>query len=61
MADVGLRECRRLGIRPMTQNMEVGKDTERGFMIVEIAGDNLYFQTISRVGETIDSGTVGRQ
>jgi len=43
-----------------TQNMEVGKDTERGFMIVEIAGDNLYFQTISRVGETIDSGTVGR-
>jgi len=30
-------------------------------MIVEIAGDNLYFQTISRVGETIDSGTAGRQ
>ncbi len=44
-----------------TQNMAVGKDTERGFMLVEIAGDNLYFQTISRVGETIDSGTVARQ
>jgi predicted phosphodiesterase len=43
-----------------TQNMEVGKDTERGFMIVEIAGDNLYFQSISRVGETIDSGSIGR-
>jgi hypothetical protein len=27
--------------------MEVGKDNERAFMIVEIAGDNLYFQTIS--------------
>jgi outer membrane lipopolysaccharide assembly protein LptE/RlpB len=44
-----------------TQNMAVGKDTERGFMLVEIAGDNLYFQTISRVGETIDSGAVARQ
>ena len=43
------------------QNMEVGKDNERAFMIVEIAGDNLYFQTISRVGETFDSGTVARQ
>ena len=29
------------------QSMEVGKDNERAFMIVEIAGDNLYFQTIS--------------
>jgi hypothetical protein len=28
---------------------------------VEIAGDNLYFQTISRIGQTIDSGTVARQ
>jgi hypothetical protein len=40
------------------QDMEVGGDTERAFMIVEIAGDILYFQTISRTGATIDSGTV---
>src|SRR5260370_5479505 len=43
------------------QDMEVGVDTERAFMIVEIAGDNLYFQTISRTGQTIDSGTIARQ
>ena len=42
------------------QDMEVGVDTERAFMIVEIAGDTLYFQTISRTGQTIDSGTVAR-
>ena len=41
--------------------MEVGVDTERAFMIVEIAGDILYFQTISSTGETIDPGTVARQ
>jgi len=35
---------------------EKGFDTDRSFMIVEIAGDKLYFQTISRTGETVDSG-----
>jgi len=43
------------------ENMEVGLDSDRGFMIVEIAGDYLYFQAISRVGQTIDSGKVARQ
>jgi 3',5'-cyclic AMP phosphodiesterase CpdA len=38
-----------------------GFDTDRGFMIVEIAGDKLYFQTISRTGETIDAGEMPRQ
>lgn len=38
-----------------------GFDTDRGFMIVEIAGDQMFFQTISRTGETVDSGTVNRQ
>ncbi|HZD94952.1 MAG TPA: metallophosphoesterase, partial [Candidatus Sulfotelmatobacter sp.] len=37
-----------------------GFDTDRGFMIVEIAGDKLYFQVISRTGETIDSGELPR-
>ncbi len=37
-----------------------GFDTDRSFMIVEIAGDKLYFQTISRTGETIDSGELPR-
>jgi len=35
---------------------EKGFDTDRTFMIVEIAGDKLHFQVISRTGETVDSG-----
>jgi hypothetical protein len=38
-----------------------GFDTDRDFMLVEISGDQLYFQTISRTGETIDSGIIDRQ
>jgi hypothetical protein len=37
-----------------------GFDTDNHFMIVEITGDQLHFQAISRTGETIDSGVVRR-
>jgi hypothetical protein len=37
-----------------------GFDSDNHFMIVEISGDDLYFQAISRIGETIDSGVVHR-
>ncbi|HET9181142.1 MAG TPA: metallophosphoesterase [Candidatus Angelobacter sp.] len=37
-----------------------GFDEDRTFMIVEIAGDKMYFQVISRTGETVDSGTLPR-
>jgi 3',5'-cyclic AMP phosphodiesterase CpdA len=37
-----------------------GFDSDYEFMIVEIAGDDLYFQAISRTGETVDSGVVHR-
>ena len=37
-----------------------GFDRDYHFMIVEIAGDDLYFQAISRTGATIDSGVVHR-
>jgi predicted phosphodiesterase len=40
--------------------MEKGFDTDRVFMLVEISGDNMYFQTISRTGQTIDSGSISR-
>jgi hypothetical protein len=36
-------------------------DQDQSFMIVEINGDTLAFQTISRAGATIDSGTIQRQ
>jgi predicted phosphodiesterase len=37
-----------------------GYDQDRSFMLVEIAGDELYFQTISRTGRTVDSGVIRR-
>lgn len=44
-----------------SEGMEKGFDTDESFMLVEIAGDKLYFQTISRAGHTIDSGFLERQ
>ena len=38
----------------------VGYDQDCSFMLVEIAGDELHFQTITRTGRTIDSGVVQR-
>jgi hypothetical protein len=40
--------------------MAAGFDTDRDFMVVEIAGDKLYFQTISRTGQVVDSGALDR-
>ena len=37
-----------------------GFDTDRSFMLIEIAGDAMYFQTISRTGDTVDSGVIHR-
>lgn len=37
-----------------------GFDTDRSFMLIEIAGDDMYFQTISRTGDTVDSGVIHR-
>lgn len=36
-------------------------DTDMHFMIAEVVGDQLYFQVISRTGETVDSGVLARQ
>lgn len=56
----GAAKLRRNNIRrgPMTA---AGFDTDRSFMLVEISGDELYFQTFSRIGATVDSGTVPRR
>ncbi|MCA1583822.1 MAG: metallophosphoesterase [Acidobacteria bacterium] len=37
-----------------------GFDTDNAFMVVEVNDDDLYFETISRQGETVDAGVVGR-
>ena len=37
-----------------------GFDTDRSFMMIEIAGDDMYFQTTSRMGLAVDSGVIHR-
>jgi hypothetical protein len=44
-------------IRP-SASMTKGFDTDRCFMLVEVADDEFYFQTISRKGDTVDSGVI---
>ena len=36
-------------------------DQDMSFMLVEIDGDKMSFQTVSRTGATVDSGTIQRQ
>jgi hypothetical protein len=43
-----------------TDTTAKGFDRDYQFMVVEISGDSLYFQAISRTGETIDSGVLRR-
>lgn len=38
-----------------------GFDTDLAFLAAEIAGDELYFNVISRVGQTVDSGVLARR
>jgi predicted phosphodiesterase len=47
-------------LRP-SEEIQRGFDGDRSFMLVEVDGDELYFQTISRTGLTIDSGVLSRQ
>jgi 3',5'-cyclic AMP phosphodiesterase CpdA len=35
-----------------------GFDTDRTFMLIEIAGDEMYFETLSRAGDAVDSGMI---
>ena len=36
-------------------------DQDQTFMLVEIAGDRMFFQTISRTGRVVDAGTIDRR
>jgi len=46
---------------PRSDQMAASFDRARTFMIVEVVGDTLYFQTISQDAETVDSGGLSRQ
>jgi 3',5'-cyclic AMP phosphodiesterase CpdA len=50
----------RAGNLAHTSITDKGFDTDRSFMLLEIAGDDMYFQTLSRAGDTVDSGVIHR-
>jgi 3',5'-cyclic AMP phosphodiesterase CpdA len=50
----------RAGNLRQTDFKAAGFDRDRSFMLVEISGDEMYFQAISRTGMTVDSGTIRR-
>ena len=55
----GSAKVRRGDLKKSAQT-EIGFDRDRSFMLVEIAGDELYFQAISAATTTIDRGTIQR-
>ncbi|HUQ95880.1 MAG TPA: metallophosphoesterase [Bryobacteraceae bacterium] len=44
-----------------SENTAKGFDTDLSFAIVEVAGDEMFFQAISRTGATVDSGVLKKQ
>jgi predicted phosphodiesterase len=50
----------RAGNLKKTELTAAGYDKDRSFLSIEISGDDLYFQAISRMGVTVDSGTIRR-
>jgi hypothetical protein len=54
-------ELRYENIRKSCTLDQVGFDTDRTFMLVEVAGNQLNFQTITRTGATVDSGSLTLQ
>jgi hypothetical protein len=55
----GAGSLRKGDIRPSALTAR-GFDTDYHFLIMEISADTLYFQAISRSGETVDAGSITR-
>jgi hypothetical protein len=55
----GSARLRRHNIRP-TDLTAHGFDTDNSFMLVEISGDTLFFETLSRTGALVESGEIAR-
>lgn len=57
----GSAKLRRGNIRDNSEMTAKGFDTDNSFMIVEIDGDQMFFETISRKGTVVDSGIIPRR
>jgi hypothetical protein len=47
--------------RNVSSMTEKGFDDDYTFMVLEIVGDDLHFQTVTRTGKTVDSGVIRRR
>ena len=54
-------QLRRGNMRPNPDETAAFFDQDQSFMLVEIAGAEMYFQSISRTGKIVDSGMIPRQ
>jgi 3',5'-cyclic AMP phosphodiesterase CpdA len=54
-------ELRNGDLRPGSRDTAVGYDTDRAFVLMEVDGDNLTFNAISRQGTVVDSGVIPRR
>jgi predicted phosphodiesterase len=57
----GAAKLRRGNIRDNSEMTAKGFDTDNSFSLVEIEGDTMYFETISRRGAVVDSGAIPRR
>jgi hypothetical protein len=57
----GSAKLREGNIRVGSAMTDKGFDTDMSFMLVEIAKDQMFFETISRNGQVIDSGNIPRR
>jgi predicted MPP superfamily phosphohydrolase len=54
-------QLRKGNMRPTEEETAAYFDQDQSFMLVEIAGAEMYFQSISRTGKIVDSGMIPRQ
>jgi predicted phosphodiesterase len=54
----GSAKLRKNNIRKNSPLTAKGFDTDNSFMLIEVAGDRLHFETISRKGAIVDTGTI---
>ena len=52
-------QLRRGNMRP-TEETAAYFDQDQSFMLIEVAGNDMYFQALSRTGKTVDSGVIRR-
>jgi 3',5'-cyclic AMP phosphodiesterase CpdA len=52
-------ELRKGNLRPSGITL-AGFDTDRSFLMIEFAGDDMFFQATSRIGASVDSGVIHR-